>query len=51
MFLLLTSGCMLLTRAMALEVNCEMREPYSIVSFWLIVLLIAMPLELTTIIP
>ena len=35
----------------ALEVNWVIKLPYSMVSFWLIVLLIAMPLEFTTIMP
>ena len=35
----------------AFAVNWVIREPYSMVSFWLIVLLIAIPRELTTIMP
>ena len=35
----------------AFAVNCVISDPYSIVSFWLIVLRIAMPLEFTTIMP
>jgi hypothetical protein len=40
-----------LIAACAFAVNWVINEPYSIVSFWDIVLLIAIPLEFTTMIP
>ena len=46
-----SSGCRDLIAACAFAVNWVINEPYSIVSFWDIVLLMAIPLEFTTMIP